>query len=184
MKTKLPALVAAFVATLLLALACYHPIYSPNISAAYKGGSSPSSKAILSFAFSTPAAAGVVSEASHAIAVTVPFGTNVTALKPTIVQTGASVSPASGATQDFTNPVDYTVTAVDSSTQSYTVTVTVASISAKDITSFEFLSSNNGTALSIDCPGSIVGTNISVTVPYATIVTGLRPPAGSTCVRR
>jgi len=62
MKTKLPALVAAFVATLLLALACYHPIYSPNISAAYKGGSSPSSKAILSFAFSTPAAAAVLND--------------------------------------------------------------------------------------------------------------------------
>ena len=58
------------------------------------------------------------------LALTVPFGTEVTALVPTIVHTGASVSPASGAAQDFTSPVNYTVTAEDGSTQAYEVTVT------------------------------------------------------------
>ena len=46
-------------------------------------------------------------------------------LKPTIeVSAGASVSPASGEAQDFTSPVEYTVTAQDGTTKIYTVTVT------------------------------------------------------------
>ena len=52
--------------------------------------------------------------------------TNVTALTPFITITGATVSPPSGTSQDFTSPVVYTVTAADSSTQAYMVTVTVA----------------------------------------------------------
>ncbi|MDP3093612.1 MAG: S8 family serine peptidase [bacterium] len=83
-------------------------------------------KAITAFSFATPATTGVINEADHTIAITVPFGTNVTALVPIITITGASVSPISGAAQDFTSPVTYTVTAADSSTQAYVVTVTVA----------------------------------------------------------
>jgi hypothetical protein len=80
-------------------------------------------KAIIAFGFSIPVATGVINEIDHTIAVTVPFGTNVTALVPTIVITGASVSPASGAAQDFTATSTYTVTAADFSTQSYIVVV-------------------------------------------------------------
>ncbi|MDR0689271.1 MAG: leucine-rich repeat domain-containing protein, partial [Spirochaetaceae bacterium] len=47
-------------------------------------------------------------------------------LVPTITRTGLSVSPASGAAQDFTGPVTYTVTAQNGSTAAYTVTVTEA----------------------------------------------------------
>jgi len=54
-----------------------------------------------------------------------PFGTNISALKPTIeVSKGATVIPASGAETDFTSPQTYTVTAENGSTSSYTVTVT------------------------------------------------------------
>ncbi len=74
--------------------------------------------------FSFPESNGVISGTN--IAVTVPFGTNVTALVPTIAITGTSVNPASGVAQDFTNPVTYTVTAADASTQNYSVTVAVA----------------------------------------------------------
>lgn len=85
-------------------------------------------KAITAFSFVAPAVTGVIDETTHTIAVTVPFGTNVTALAPTIAtSTGATVSPASGVAQDFTNPVIYTVTAANGSTQTYVVTVTVAS---------------------------------------------------------
>jgi uncharacterized repeat protein (TIGR02543 family) len=56
----------------------------------------------------------------------VPFGSSVTALSPTIIHTGASICPASGAPQDFTNPVTYTVTGADSTKQDYVVTVTKA----------------------------------------------------------
>ena len=78
-------------------------------------------KDITAFSFTSPAATGTIS--GTAIAVSVPHGTNVTALVPTITHSGASVSPNSGVAQDFTNPVIYTVTAEDASTQAYTVTV-------------------------------------------------------------
>jgi putative cell wall-binding protein len=63
------------------------------------------------------------------ISVLLPSGTNVTSLASTITHTGASISPESGTAQNFTTPVNYTVTAGDSSTRTYTVTVTVAAIS-------------------------------------------------------
>jgi hypothetical protein len=81
-------------------------------------------KAIAAFSFASPAAAGTLDEANHTIKVIVPIGTNLTNLTPTITHTGASIAPASGTPQNFTNPVIYTVTAGDSSTQTYTVTVT------------------------------------------------------------
>lgn len=74
-------------------------------------------------AFSIGGVNGTISGTN--ITVNMPYGTNKTNLTPTITHTGASVSPASGAAQDFTNPVTYTVTAQDGSTQVYTVTVRV-----------------------------------------------------------
>jgi len=62
----------------------------------------------------------------NAIAWTVPQGTDVTSLAPSYtVSRFATGTPASGSKQDFTNPVTYTVTAQDGSTQDYTVKVTV-----------------------------------------------------------
>jgi hypothetical protein len=83
-------------------------------------------KDITSFNFEglTPSVTGVIEGTN--ITLNVPYGTDITNLVPTVGITGASVSPASGATQDFTSPVTYTVTAADSSTQVYTVTVIVA----------------------------------------------------------
>ena len=87
-----------------------------------------SEKAITAFNFTTPAATGTVTEAAHTIAVTVPVGTVVTALVPTIIiSAGASISPLSGVANNFPTPQTYTVTAADASTQDYVVTVTVAS---------------------------------------------------------
>jgi len=108
------------------------------------------------------------------IAVTVPFGSDKTKLTPTIVITGASVSPASGVEQNFTNPVTYTVTAADGSTKAYTATVTVAPSSAKDITVFKFLVADNS-ALTADVTGTISGTGIVATVAYGTNRTALKP---------
>lgn len=60
----------------------------------------------------------------NAITVTLPAGTDVTALAPVIqISDKATVSPASGTVQDFTNPVEYTVTAEDGTVQIYNVTV-------------------------------------------------------------
>lgn len=83
-------------------------------------------KNITSFVFEglEPPVAGVIDGTD--IDVLVPFGTDVEELVPTIIHTGVSISPASGVAQDFTTPVDYTVTAADGTTKVYTVTVTVA----------------------------------------------------------
>ena len=88
-----------------------------------------SEKAISSFNFQslTPVVEGVINETDHTIFLTVPFGTDVTTLVPTITSSsGASVSPDNNIFQNFSTPVAYTVTAENGSTQVYTVTVVVA----------------------------------------------------------
>lgn len=79
-------------------------------------------KAITGFDFTDPAVTGAINETDHTIQLSVP-ATPVLTFTPTITITGASVSPASGVAQDFTNPVTYTVTAADGSTQIYIATV-------------------------------------------------------------
>lgn len=101
------------------------------------GGEISSEKAIT--AYSIDGAAGTINEPAKSIAVTMPNGTNVTALVATFTTTGTNVKvgaadQVSGTTaNDFTNPVSYTVIAADGTTADYTVTVTVAA-SSKAIT--------------------------------------------------
>ncbi len=89
-----------------------------------------SEKAITAFSFTNLAVTGVIEGTT--ITVTVPYGTDITALAATFATTGASVkvgstTQVSGSTaNNFTSSVIYTVTAEDSSEQDYTVTVTVA----------------------------------------------------------
>ncbi len=103
-------------------------------------------KSIFQFGFAAPAATGVINEQTKTIDVTVPFGTNVTALTAAFATTGRSVSvngveQFSGATKnDFTGPVPYLVTADNGSTATYTVAVTQAPSSAKAMTAFSFVS--------------------------------------------
>lgn len=79
---------------------------------------------ILSFTYG--AAAGVIDQVNGTISLELPAGTNMT-FAPTIrVSEFATVTPASGETQDFSKPVTYTVTAQNGSTNTYTVTVTVS----------------------------------------------------------
>jgi len=85
-----------------------------------------SAKTITSFKFSalSPEVEGKITEDAKTIELTVPKGTSLTALVPTIVfSEKATVSPTSGTAKDFTNPVPYTVTAEDGSAQVYVVTV-------------------------------------------------------------
>jgi|GEM_PF-4547155 hypothetical protein len=83
---------------------------------------------ITSFNLMTPAATGIVDNTAHTVALTVPFGTDVTALSPAIVlAAGATVAPLSGTSQNFTSPVHYITTAQDGTTTAdYAITVTVA----------------------------------------------------------
>ncbi len=129
-----------------------------------------SEKTISSFTFSSlnPTVNGAIDNTNYTVDLTVPSGTDITTLTPTIsISDNATISPNSGVTQNFTNPVTYTVTAQDGSTQSYTVTVTTSVNSTDSITSFNF-----GIAGEVDNIGT---GSVSVTVPSGTDVTNLTP---------
>ena len=83
-------------------------------------------KSILSFRFDALDEDGLIDEVARRISFVLPAETDVTQLVPTIeVSEGATVEPASGVAQDFTNPVTYTVTAQNGTTAAYTVMVIV-----------------------------------------------------------
>ena len=84
------------------------------------GGDKSNAKDIIMFSIGDRVA--VISETD--ITATLPYGTDVTSLTPIIIVSArAGICPASGAMQDFTSPVIYTVTAEDGTTKVYTVTV-------------------------------------------------------------
>ncbi|MFF2092205.1 S-layer homology domain-containing protein, partial [Paenibacillus sp. NPDC058174] len=125
-----------------------------------------------SFAGLTPAVTGTINGTN--VTLTVPYGTNVTALAATFSSSAGStvkvgnVAQVSGVTlNDYTSPVIYTVTAQDGSTKDYTVTVSVASNTEKELNTFSFA------GLTPAVTGTINGTNVTLTVPYGTDVTAL-----------
>ncbi|MCK9420005.1 MAG: ice-binding family protein [Nitrospirae bacterium] len=139
-------------------------------------GASSSSSAKAITAYSINGVAGTITEGTSpkTIAVTLPYGTIVTALTATFTTTGASVKvgttvQTSGTTANnfISPPVIYTVTAGDGTTATYNVTVTVPSASAKAITAYSI----NGVAGTID--EAATPKTISVSMPSGTIVTAL-----------
>jgi formylglycine-generating enzyme required for sulfatase activity len=131
---------------------------------------SNSAKAISEFKFTDQNATGDISETTHTIAITVPYGTDVTSLTPAITHTGTSISPASGETQNFKNSVTYTVTAADGSTQTYQVTVTPALNPAKAIIDFNIISPVTATGVITEADHTI-----TITVPWGTDLNSLTP---------
>jgi len=76
---------------------------------------------------------GTVDSGAHTVVLTVPYGTTITALKATFAlsasattKVGSTVQVSGTTANDFTNPVTYTVTAEDSSTQDWVVTAGIA----------------------------------------------------------
>ncbi|NTV02788.1 MAG: hypothetical protein HGB04_08415 [Chlorobiaceae bacterium] len=126
-------------------------------------------KAITAFSISGQTGTTVINETNHTIAVTMPSGSAVTSLQPNVTITGASVGPTSGTAKDFTNPVTYTVTAEDGTTQDYVVTVTVARNPAKAITAFSISGQTGTTAI------NETNHTIAVTMPSGSAVTSLQP---------
>jgi len=118
-------------------------------------------------AFSISGAEGVITGTN--ITVTVPYGSLLTALTPTITCTGASLSPETGVIQDFTHPVFYTVTALDKSQQIYTVTVDVAEPSGAMIVTFNIPGQEGATVI------DRVNKTISVVMPSGTLLSPLSP---------
>ena len=87
-------------------------------------------KLITSFRLSglNPEVDGTIDNSAYKVYAVVPDGTDLKKLAPVIgVSSGATVSPQSGTAQNFTNPVNYTVTNVYGDTQIYTVTIVTES---------------------------------------------------------
>jgi hypothetical protein len=96
-------------------------------------------------AFSILGMSGKIDETAKTITVTLPTGSDIKSLVASFVSTGAKAT-ANGAEQisgatpnNFTNPVAYTVTALDGSSVVYTVSIKLEDLNAKDITSFSLL---------------------------------------------
>ncbi len=81
---------------------------------------------------------GTIDEAAKTILDTVPKGSDLTSLIPTItISSKASVSPTSGSSQDFSSSVTYKVTAEDGSSVNYEATVEIESC-AKSMNIYKF----------------------------------------------
>jgi len=144
-------------------------------------------KSILSFNLSDPSVTGFIDDEAFAIFLTVAQGTNVTALKPTFITDESAakvkvndvVQVSGNSAQNFTQPLIYTVEALDGSTRNYTVTVSFQRelSSAKEITYFGLAS--------LSSIGIIDETSykIALTVPFGTSLTSLAPAFTSTGTR-
>lgn len=101
---------------------------------------------ILTFSLPEQTNSAVIDNDAHTVNCEISFSADLTAQTPTItISDYATINPASGVTQDFTNPVSYIVTAEDNTTQEWIVTVTKAATasSANDIVSFTFANQIN-----------------------------------------
>ncbi len=145
-------------------------------------------KQITSFKIVTPAVTGVIDTTNKTIALSVPANTAVTGLVTEIsIASGHTISPASGAAQNFTNPVVYSVKRPNGQTTAWTATVTVASSSItvdQDITQSitwtadklyiinSEIEINNNSVLTIQ-PGTVIkfGANGSLSVGYSSNAT-------------
>ena len=94
------------------------------ISAKSSGGNdTPTTSTAKIAGFSVLGVDGVIDQSAGIITVTLPVGTNVTAVAPVVtVPAGAVVSPVSGEVVSLTSPLTYTVT-LGAESKSYTVTV-------------------------------------------------------------
>ncbi len=127
---------------------------------------------IVSFVLAEQTGDAVIDNANHTVSIEVEFGTDASALIPTIVVSdNATIDPVSGDAQDFTVPVVYTVTAEDVTvTQEWTVNVSVAAPTAEtDILTFT-LAEQTGPAVIDD-----VAQTVTIEVVAATDFTNLVP---------
>ena len=134
-----------------------------------------SAKAMTAYSFAGyTGATGIINEAAKTINLTLPYGTDVSALIATYATTGTGVT-VNAANQtsavtpnDFTNPVVYTVTAADGTTADYDVSVSLAPNTAKALTAYSFIGFPGS-------PGVIneAAKTVAVTLPSGTDVTNL-----------
>ncbi|WKV11617.1 DUF5018 domain-containing protein [Marivirga harenae] len=110
----------------------------------------------------SPEVTGSIDVENLTIEIDVPSGADLTTLSPSIsVSENATVSPASGTSQDFTNPVIYTVTAENGTSVEYTVTVNVLKNTNAKIETFGFKGFETELAASIDEENKMITAVIS-----------------------
>jgi hypothetical protein len=120
--------------------------------------------ALIEFGFRSPKVIGIFTE--QTISVEVPYGTNLSSLKPTFktsskfaVVTVNGLELSSGKTAvDFTSPVEVLVTAQTGATETYIATAYSDPDTEKEMTSFSIN----------EIPGVIDGNSILVTLPAGT----------------
>ena len=145
--------------------------------------SSNSDAKILSFAFLAENntaleedVTAVIDEEAKIVTAEVPYGTDITALIPTVnVSPDATFTPEGA--QDFSSEVVYAITAGDESTQvDYTINVSFTANTEAKIVSFVFLAENNA-ALDEDVTAVIDEETKTITtlMPYGTNMTSLLP---------
>jgi len=166
-----------------------------NIYTAIATVASKTDKAISNYSISGfPNNSALIDEANGTIALTLPYGTNLTNLRASFITTGVKVTAfinnvdvpqisdsgtSNGTTIDFSGgPVNYTVTAADTTTKSYTVTVTLASNTAKAITSYGITDFPDNLAQIDETHGTI-----ALKLPYGTDLTKLKANFISTGVQ-
>ncbi|HOP04442.1 MAG TPA: choice-of-anchor J domain-containing protein, partial [Tenuifilaceae bacterium] len=105
---------------------------------------------ITSFVLSEQVGDAVINSEAATVNVQVAMGTDLTNLTPTIgVSSGATIAPASGESQDFSEPVDYVVTAEDQTTEkTWTVTVSIESVTS--IYEIQYTTDQSGNSPYID----------------------------------
>ena len=134
-------------------------------------GANDTTIATFSFAALTPVVTGTVDNTAHTVALTVPYGTSPTALVSTFsigtgasAKVGASDQVSATTANDFTNPVNYTITAQDGvTTQTYAVTVTVTH-SSPTVTAVSVSSGAQAGGTAITITGTVFVTGATVTI--------------------
>jgi eukaryotic-like serine/threonine-protein kinase len=122
-------LAVLYLAIIMIAVACKKEDPAPSTPTTPPVATKSSAKDITKFSFAglSPVVDATIDATTKAITATVPAGTDVTKLVPTITLSDkATVSPATGVATDFSKEVSYTVTAEDGSTVIWKVIVTLA----------------------------------------------------------
>lgn len=128
MKNLTKTLLAIYIAIMCVAVACKkdEPTPTPITPPVVTTKSSAKDITKFSFAALSPAVDATIDASTKSITATVPAGTDVTKLVPTItISDKATVSPATGVVQDFSKEVSYTVTAEDASTAVWKVKIDI-----------------------------------------------------------
>ncbi len=114
----------------------------------------------------------IINSVAGTIALNVPLGTSINPIAPQLITLSpfASISPLANATQNFTVPVNYTVTAQNGATKNWVITVTQVASTAKEINDFKLSNTQIGSAAINSTTGAI-----TVSMPLGSNLIGLVP---------